>query len=91
MTVNNLINIFLFYKNKYFLNNKKKIFKFLCFKFTKKIEEYLENRKTENRLKKILKKNKIPVIICSYNQYYYLKNTYIYYRTYILDYMKILL
>jgi hypothetical protein len=73
MTANNLINISSFYNNKYFLNNNKKIFKLLFFKFTKKIREYLENKKVENRLKKILKKNEIPVIICSYNRLYYLK------------------
>jgi hypothetical protein len=73
MTANNLINISSFYNNKYFLNNNKKIFKLLFFKFTKKIREYLENKKVENRLKKVLKKNEIPVIICSYNRLYYLK------------------
>ena len=72
MTVNNLINIFSFYNSKYFLNNNKNIFELLCFKFTEKIDEYLENRKVANRLKKILGKNEIPVIICFYNQYYYL-------------------
>ena len=53
MTVNNLINIFSFYNSKYFLNNNKNIFELLCFKFTEKIEEYLENRKVANRLKKM--------------------------------------
>jgi hypothetical protein len=73
MTVNSLINISTFYNNKFFLNNTKKIFKLLYFKSIKKIREYLESRKVENKLKKILKKNKIPVIICSYNRLYYLK------------------
>lgn len=56
MTVNSLINISSFYNNKFFLNNTKKIFKLLWFKSIKKIREYLESRKVENKLKKNFKK-----------------------------------
>lgn len=66
------INITSFYSNKYFLNKKKSL-KFLFSKFIKKITEYSKTRKIKYKLKKILKKNQIPVIICSYNRLYYLK------------------
>jgi hypothetical protein len=36
-------------------------------------KNYLKKKNIEKKLKKILKKNEIPVIICSYNRLYYLK------------------
>lgn len=73
MIVNNLINIVSFYSSKYFLKNKKKNLKFLFLKFIKKIREYSKTGKIIDKLKKNLKKNQIPVIICSYNRLHYLK------------------
>ena len=72
--MNNLIDISSFCNKKIFFNYNKNFFYCLFFKFIQIIMEYLNKKKIEKNLKKIIKKVKIPVIICSYNRLYYLKN-----------------
>ena len=71
--MNSLINISPFYNKKDIFDHNKNRFNFFFDKFIQIIKEHLKKRKIKKNLKKIIKKFKIPVIICSYNRLYYLK------------------